>query len=65
MFDSCSTDDWDPVSDGSPGAGWDLPFDGLNFAQMNLSSRSEREAGRREMPVPDHGAVQYLTAWAG
>jgi hypothetical protein len=65
MFDSCSTDDWDTVSDGSPGAGWDPPFDGLNFAKRDLGSRSEREAGRRELRASDPGAAGRLTAWAG
>ena len=65
MFDSCSTDDWDPVSDGSPGAGWDSPSDDLNFERPDLNFRSEREAGRRELRASDPGAAGGLTALAG
>jgi hypothetical protein len=71
MSDSCSVGDWDPTSDGSSGADWDLPFDDLNFAQKDLHSRSEQEAGSRAIRVRNHGAVRqltvypvYLAAWA-
>jgi len=50
----CLAGDWDPHD--WLAAGWDPPVD-------ELSSRSEPEAGRREIRAPDRGASR-LTGWA-
>ena len=55
---------WDPTSDSYSAGDWDPPSDELNFARTDLNSRSEPEAGCREIPAPDRGAVRCLAAVA-
>jgi len=62
MSDSCSADDWDRLSDGSPEADYDPRFDDLHRALMNLNSRSAPEAGHRGLREPDRGARHRSTA---
>ena len=47
-----------------PGAGWDPPFDELNFGQTDLNSPSAPEAGCHATRAPGRGAVRQLAAWA-
>jgi hypothetical protein len=62
MFDSCSADDWDRLSDGSPEADCDPRFDDLHRALMNLNSRSAPEAGHLVLRESDRGARHRATA---
>jgi hypothetical protein len=50
------------MADDSPEADWDPRVDELHLAQMNLNSRSEREAGHLVMRVSDCAARHRSTA---
>jgi hypothetical protein len=62
MSDSCSTDDWDRLSDGSPEDDCDPRFDDLHRALMNLNSRSAPKAGHLVLRESDRGARHRATA---
>jgi hypothetical protein len=61
-LDSCLVGDWGRMFDDSQEADWDPRVDELHRAEMNLNSRSAREAGHLVMGVSDCAARHRPTA---